>query len=269
MAIDLRLEGFIPGLLVPPDANVHLSIGINFLLAALYTLTITSRPRTLAVLRIILCLPAAHIFYLYAFYPYDTPRRNVQIGLVTVGVYGIMRVIDTCIVDLLVGVHSPPRWVVDGKVQPLPTTFFGRFGYAVDYLFSLRGTSIFKNTTWDWIAPSTKRRLLPPDTPRLVFLRSATWSLIKQYIVYDALDSLNKSRVWDTRLSHPVTDGGLSLPEQLMFAFSVCAGTALSISFPSTLVSIICVACGAPVEAWPPMFDAPFSAVSLADFWTR
>ncbi|KAB5591836.1 hypothetical protein CTheo_4739 [Ceratobasidium theobromae] len=268
-APDLRLGDFIPGLLVPPEANVHLTIGIHFLLAALYTLTITSRPRTYAVIRILLGIPAGYIFYHYAFHPYDAPRRSVETGLAVVGLYGIMRVIDTCLVDLLVGVHTPPRWVVDGKVLPLPTTFFGRIGYSVDYLLSLRGTSIFKNTTWDWIVPSAKRRMPPPTTPRITFICSAMWSLTKQYIVYDTLDALNKSRVWDTNLPYPITNGGLSVPEQLVFAFSVCAGTALSISVPATLVAIISVASGAPVEAWPPMFDAPFSAISLADFWTR
>ncbi|QRW25196.1 short chain dehydrogenase [Rhizoctonia solani] len=269
MGIDLRLGDFIPGLLVPPEANIHLTIGIHFLLAALYTLTITSHPRAFTLVRIVLGIPAGYIFYLYAFYPYETPTRGVDIGLAVVGLYGIMRVIDTCIVDLLVGVHTPPRWVVDGKVLPLPTSFFGRLGYSIDYLLSLRGTSIFKNTTWDWIVPSTKRRMPSPKTSRLVFLASASWSLFKQYLIYDALDTLNKSRIWDNRLPHPITDGGLNIFEQLTFAFSVCAGTALSISFPATMVAIFAVACGAPVEAWPPMFDAPFSAVSLADFWTR
>ncbi|QRV97923.1 short chain dehydrogenase [Ceratobasidium sp. AG-Ba] len=269
MAIDLRLTDFIPGLLVPPEANQTLTIGIHFLIAALYTLTITSHPRTLALARILLCLPAGYAFWHYAFHPYAAPRRSVETGLAIVGMYGIMRVVDTCFVDLIVGVHSPPRWVVDGKVQPLPTTFLGRLGYAVDYLFSLRGTSIFKNTTWDWIAPATKRRMPSPDTPRLVFMRDGLWSLFKQYLMLDALDALNKSRIWDTSVSHPITGNGLSVPEQLAFAFSVCLGTALSISIPCTLVSILCVPWGAPVEAWPPMFDAPFSAVSLADFWTR
>ncbi|KAF8678813.1 KR domain [Rhizoctonia solani] len=269
MGIDLRLGDFIPGLLVPPEANIHLTIGIHFLLAALYTLTITSHPRAFTLVRVVLGIPAGYIFYLYAFYPYETPTRGVDIGLAVVGLYGIMRVIDTCIVDLLVGVHTPPRWVVDGKVLPLPTSFFGRLGYSIDYLLSLRGTSIFKNTTWDWIVPSTKRRMPSPKTSRLVFLASASWSLFKQYLIYDALDTLNKSRIWDNRLPHPITDGGLNIFEQLTFAFSVCAGTALSISFPATMVAIFAVACGAPVEAWPPMFDAPFSAVSLADFWTR
>lgn len=269
MAIDLRLGDFIPGLLLPPESNPPLIIGIHLLLAAIYTLSITSYPRTFAAVRVALCLPAGYLFYVYAFYPYETYRRGVDTGLAVVGLYGIMRVIDTALVDLIVGVHAPPRWVVDGKVAPLPTTFSGRCAYAIDYMYSLRGTSIFKNTTWDWIAPSTKRRLPSPDTPKSVFLPSALWSLFKQYLVYDALDTLNKSRIWDTRLPHPVTNGGLNIPEQLAFAFSVCAGTALSISIPATMVAIGSVACGAPVEGWPPMFDAPFSAVSLADFWTR
>ncbi|KAG9075723.1 hypothetical protein FRC06_009923, partial [Ceratobasidium sp. 370] len=143
MAVNLRLSDFIPGLLVPPEANLVLTFGIHFLIFALYTLTITSHPRTLA---------------------------------------------------LVVGVHFPPRWIVNGKVAPLPTTFLGRLGYAVDYLSSLRGTSMFKNTTWDWIAPSTKPCLPSPSTPRMVFLPTASWSQFKQYTVLDALDTLSKSR---------------------------------------------------------------------------
>ncbi|KAG8730807.1 hypothetical protein FRC10_002348 [Ceratobasidium sp. 414] len=270
MAINLRLPDFIPGLLVPPEANLVLTVGIHFFIPALYTLTITSHPRTLALVRIVLCGPATYAFWVYAFHPFIAPRQSVETGLAVVGMYWIMRVVDTCLVDLVVSVHSPPRWVVDGKVVPLATTFLCRLGYAVDYLFSLHGTSMYKNTTWDWIALSTKRRLPSPSTPKIVFLRHASWLLFKQYIVLDALDMLNKSRIWNTTVVRPVTDGGLRIPQQLVFAFSVCAGTALSISIPATLVAILCVACGALVEAWPPMFDAPFSAVSLmADFWTR
>lgn len=269
MTIDLRLRHFMPGILIPPQAHLHLAIGIQFLLAAIYTLAISSYPRTLAVLRVLLGLHAAWIFYYCTSNSYGAPTRGVDTAIASIGLFGIMRVIDACFVDLLAGIHSPPRWVVNGKVLPLPTTFFGRYSYALDYLFSLQGTSVFKNTTWDWVAPSTKRRLPSPSIPRSVFLRSSLWSLFKQYLIYDALDALNKSRIWDTRLLHPITNGGVSMPEQLIFAFSVCVTTSLSISISATLVSMIGVSCGVPVEAWPPVFDEPFSAVSLADFWTH
>ncbi|CAE6447515.1 unnamed protein product [Rhizoctonia solani] len=185
------------------------------------------------------------------------------------GVYGIMRAIDVCLVDLFVGVNAPPRWIVNRKVLPLPTSFRGRLAYAIDYLTTLQGTSMFKNTTWDWMAPSVQRRLAPPDTPRGTFIRKSLVSLFKNYLVYDALDVFNKHRIWDCSQLHPITNGGLSIPEQLLAAFSVCVTTSLSISISALLVSIISVTCRAPAEAWPPVFDQPFSAVSLEDFWTQ
>lgn len=269
MAIDLRLKYFAAGVRMPLSARLHITIGIQCLIAAFYTLTITSRPRTTAVIRTLLGLLACFIFYYCTFHPYGAPTRGTDTAIGSIGLYGIMRAIDGCFVDLIVGVHSPPRWVVDGKVLPLPTTIRGRFAYAIDYLLSLQGTSMFKDTTWDWILPSTKRRLPPPNTPRLAFIRSSLWSLVQQYLLYDALDAINKSRIWDTRLPHPITDGGLNIFEQLVFAFSVCVTTALSITITETFASIIGVACGAPIEAWPPLFNKPFSAVSLADFWTK
>ncbi|KAG9084824.1 hypothetical protein FRC06_003880 [Ceratobasidium sp. 370] len=192
MAANLRLPDFIPGLLVPPEGNLVLTVGTYFLIFALCTLTITSHPRTLALVRIVLSAPATYAFWVYAFQPFIAPRRSVDTGLAVVGMYGIMLAVDTCLVDLVVGVHSPQLWIIDGKVAPLPTTFLGRLGYAVDCLFSLRGTIMFKNTTWDWLVPSTKRRLPSPSTPRIY---PPSWSLFKQYILLDMLDVLSKFRI--------------------------------------------------------------------------
>ncbi|KAL5638152.1 hypothetical protein ACGC1H_005007 [Rhizoctonia solani] len=269
MTIDLRLKYFMPGIRIPSEANVHLAIGIQFLLAAFYTLTMTSQPRTLATVRLWLGLAAASIFYYCTFHPYGAPTRGTDTAIATVGLYGIMRAIDVCLVDLFVGTNAPPRWVVKGKVLPLPTSFRERLAYALDYLTTLQGTSMFKNTTWDWMSPSLSRRLTPPDTSRGTFIRKSLVFLFKNYLVYDTLDAFNKHRIWDCSQLHPITNGGLSVPEQLLAAFSVCVTTALSISISAIIVSTISVACGAPVEAWPPMFDRPFSAISLEDFWTR
>ncbi|KAF8598236.1 hypothetical protein BDV93DRAFT_526859 [Ceratobasidium sp. AG-I] len=269
LAPDLRLGDFIPGLLLPPESNPPILAGLLLLLTALYTLAIPTHPRTFAALRVALGVPAGYLFYVYGFHEYGVTRRNAQTGLTVVGLYGIMRVIDACLIDLVVGVRAPPRWVVGDKVAPFPTTVSGRLAFALDYLLSLRGTSMFKNTTWDWVSPSTKNRMPPPDTPKSVFLRNALWSLFKQFLVFDALDTLNKSRIWDNTLPYPVTGNGLSAAEQLAFSFSLCAGTLLSISMQFTLIASVAIACGSPVESWSPMFDAPFSATSLADFWTR
>ncbi|KAF8706588.1 Membrane bound O-acyl transferase family, partial [Rhizoctonia solani] len=258
-----------PAILIPLEAHVHLTIGIQVLLAATFTLTITSQPRSTAVFRLFLGVLSASIFYYCTFHPYGAPTRGTDTAIATIGLYGIMRIIDICIVDLLVGVSSPPRWVVDGKALPLPTSFHERFAYALDYLTTLQGTSMFKNTTWDWMPLSAKRRVLSASTPRSTFVGRSFVSLFKNYLVYDALDAFNKHRIWDCSQLHPITNGGLTIPEQLMVAFSVCVTTSLSISISADIVSIIAVACGAPVEAWPTLFNRPFSATSLEDFWTH
>lgn len=149
----------------------------------------------------------------------------------------------------------------------MPTSLLGRLAYAIDLATSLRGNSWFANTHWNW-AP----RALSVNSPtrfmtRTQFLRSNILSLIPQYLILDVLDAINKSRIWDTSSPYPIT----SLPwyEQIVFSTSVCARTALSITVPYTVISSLFVFLGSYPESWPPMFDAPFTATSLADFWTK
>lgn len=87
------------------------------------------------------------------------------------------------------------------------------------------------------------------------------------YLAYDALDVLNKSRTWDTTSEYPVTS--LPLHLQLLFAFSVCIGTAISIEKPAAYLSLIGVSFGLPPQNFPEQFYHPFHATSLSDFWTH
>jgi len=91
--------------------------------------------------------------------------------------------------------------------------------------------------------------------------------LILQYVAIDVFDSLNKARAWDTRQMYPVTS--LSLPEQLIYTFSLSMETYFILTLQFSVVSCVCVLLGATVEAWPPLFDTPLSATSLADMWTN
>lgn len=83
----------------------------------------------------------------------------------------------------------------------------------------------------------------------------------------DAFDTLNHTRKWHVSEKHPVTS--LPLLQQLPFSFSLSMTTYLGIVTPSTIYAVLFVGLGFSPEAWPPIFDRPFSAVSLQDFWTH
>jgi hypothetical protein len=212
---DLRLEGFIAALSVPPESAIPLTIGFTLLTASIFTLTL----KGVAWLRLALAPFAIYLFLFFGFWPYETPGVGVDVGLAVVGLYGVMRVLETTFVGLMD--ERPPHWIVDGEEIPLPTTVLGRLAYAIDATTSLRGSSWFSKTNWDW-APKVV------DSPAYImsrtrFIRSNVISLISQYLAMDVLDSINKSRTWDRSTPYPIT----SLPwhHQLVFSISVCAQT--------------------------------------------
>ena len=260
---DLRLDGFFPALLVPPETTLSISIAFNLLVLSIFLSTWRNVPGTL--IQLFIAPFTVHYFLDYGFGNYVTHGPAVDIGLALVGLYGVMRVLETTFVGLLDA--NLPYWIVDGKEAPVSTSLLGRLAYAIDLATSLRGNSWFANTHWNW-AP----RALSVNSPtrfmtRTQFLRSNLLSFMPQYLVFDILDTINKSRTWDTSSPYPIT----SLPwyEQMIFSTSVCACTALSITVPYTAISSLFVLLGSHPESWPPMFDAPFTATSLADFWTK
>ena len=260
---DLRLEGFFPALLVPPETTLSISIAFDLVVLSIFLSTWHNVPGTL--IQLFIAPFAVYYFLDYGFGNYVTHGPAVQVALAVVGVYGVMRVLETTFVGLLDA--KLPYWIVEGKEAPMPTSLLGRLAYAIDLTTSLRGNSWFANTHWNW-AP----RALSVNSPtrfmtRSQFQISNLLSLIQQYLAYDILDTINKSRTWDTSSPYPIT----SLPwyEQIIFSTSVCACTALSITVPYTVVSSIFVLLGSYPGSWPPMFDAPFTATSLADFWTK
>ena len=223
---DLRLDGFLPGLLVPPESSIPLSIGFVLLTISIYTLTWNTLPTSKvdvvwgSTLRLGLAPCAIYCFLVYGFWPYETAGVQVDVGLAVIGLYGIMRVLETTYVGLMD--ENPPQWIVEGKKIALPTTVAGRLAYAIDLATSLRGNSWFSKTHWDW-APKTMINSPACLMGRTRFLWSNITSLIPQYLAVDILDSINKSRTWDRSTPYPIT----SLPwyEQLVFSVSVCAGT--------------------------------------------
>lgn len=135
---------------------------------------------------------------------------------------------------------------------------------------SVRGASWFEDTVWDWAVPAVALEASKPKTPkssRAQFLRSRLFTLAAQYIALDIFDTLNHTRTWDSN-PHPITS--LPWPQQLLFSFSVCACTALQVTIPGTVYSLLFVPLGSTPTAWQtPLFDHPFSASSLQDFWSH
>lgn len=260
--IDLRLDGFFPALRVPIESAPAVTIGFSYLLVAIFTLTL-KQSWAVTHTRQILCAASAYWFYRHGFH-YDAPTRSVESGLAIISVYGIFRNVET---GFGYSIEPIPRWIKNGKVQKLPETFVWRVIWSLDLLFSMRGTSYLPNTHWDF-APSalTDNK---HKKGRIAFMRDQLVSLMGQFLLMDLFDTTTKARSWPTMPfnSHPVTT--LTLHYQLYYATVVCMMTALQISIPYTAVSIGAVALGSQPESWPPMFDHPFQAVSLQDFWTH
>ncbi|KAF7974748.1 hypothetical protein HWV62_11329 [Athelia sp. TMB] len=267
--IDLRLTGFFPALLAPPAANIPLTIGLVFLTVANFTLTYPGS--LLAFLtRLFLAPLTIQQFLQYAYGSYVTPGVNIDVGLCVVGLYGVMRVLETTFVSIADTEHA--RWIEtwSGKRLPLPTTLAGRAAYAVDLTMSLRGTSLFANKHWDW----TPRALVPgaPDQypTRWEFVRRRLASLLPQILVIDIVDSIAKSRIWPREPPNPHPITSLPVHEQFVFSICVCVQTALALSLTHTVFAAAAVAAGSSPSAWPPMLRAPFTGTtSLRDFWTH
>lgn len=269
ISVDLRLGHFLPGFLVPISSYPALLVGFLALFALNYSLTYTSPIHRLqcTLFRILLAPLALLSFYQFGYGAfYTAPANQVYVGMATVGLYGMMRTVDSSMVTLIEA--GPPRWVrTDTKgILSMPKSTKERLAYAFDYSTSLRGTSWFQGVYWDW-AP---KALVVPPAERKTFVRQALRQLVAQYMLVDVLDTLNKSLPWSSSPSpvHPITSLPLFL--QVLFSFSVCLGTLLAIVTIHTIIALISVTfLGSPPEAWPPMFAQPLGATSLADFWAR
>jgi len=183
--------------------------------------------------------------------------------LSVVGIYGVMRVLETTFVGLMD--ERPPHWIVEGKEVPLPTSLTERLAFAIDLCTSLRGNSWFSKTHWDW-APEALVNSEVSLMSRTQFLRSNAIAILLQYLAYDMLETLHKLWRWEST-PHFITR--LPWQEQLSLSASVCCEIYLSMNFPYTLISCAFVLLGSFPENWPPLFNAPIMACSLADFWTK
>lgn len=133
-------------------------------------------------------------------------------------------------------------------------------------LSTVRGASWFSGHSWDW-APKSIMTYTTGSTSRIGWLAKRLGLLATYYVLSDIFDTINHSRIWSPFDQHPVTM--LPMPQQLLYSLSVCVCTILGIVVPVTFYSIIFVSLGSSPSTWAPMFDHPFAATSLQDFWTR
>ena len=192
---------------------------------------------------------------------------QLHTGIATLACFGFLRVIETCIIQLP---DYPPRWVDinTGALFPLLTTTRGRLAYTIDLLLTIRGCSWYSDRYWDFAAPRTVERIKQQRVRTLgEFLRGSVAFMAVSYIVIDAGDTWIKSQHFNPVFSGPVT-GALPLWRQVLCAVVLCTQTQLPLEMEYIIISIIFTVTGLTrPTVWPPMFDQPLMAESVADFW--
>lgn len=104
-------------------------------------------------------------------------------------------------------------------------------------------------------------------TTRTRFLLDHLRILLFYFITLDILDTITKTRVWDTTLTHPISS--LPIPLRIIYFLSVGGLMLLSVSFPYEIVAVVCVGLGSHPDTWQPFYNQPFTSMSLAEFWTK
>jgi hypothetical protein len=255
-----------PALTVPPEAAPSMIMGCLTLFVSLYTLTYPHQP-ILTALHLLLAIPALYFFWTHAFGAIITPNAGVDIGLAVEGLY--RRVLESCFVG--VGDMYPPVWVniKTGEKLPLPRMVGGRVAYTFDLLTLIWGTSWWKGFVWDWTTGTVITTQPSEEEGRSHFLKCSLISFIIQHFVMDIFDYILQLAATNPSLPDPISTCILPMHIQCLYAFVLCGLTALTITVPATYILIICVSLGSSPSCWPPMFDSPFEATSLVDFWTN
>lgn len=198
-------------------------------------------------------------------------------GMALITIYGTLKIVEVCIIGFWNKPEDWPKWVTlegsslkktDGevpqrKVIPFTPTVWGRLVYAHD-LLSVRGSSWYTGRVWDF-APAAILNQDPKPLPQLQYIRSGIMKVVECYLLQDALETIVASKTWNTMEHRPITS--LPLFQQFVYAFCVCAQTCISINIPYAVAAVLTAPLGVPSTAFPPMFDSPFTATSLAEFW--
>lgn len=280
--VDVSFEAvassLIPGLSVPPSANNAFMLGYGMILLANFTTTYNHA--FLRYLRLLLAVPAIYGLWDYGYSGFYSPtgKVNVEMGMAHIANFGVLKVVEICLLGFWNKPEDWPKWVKLGKTEkkaddgkPLPRevvpftpTIWGRLCYAYD-LMTACGSSWFPGLAWNF-APSSYIHQNPKAKPQLQFFLSSLWLFAETYMTLDVIETIMSSRKWNTMEVFPVTS--LPIPQQLVFALCVCVSTCLSINIAYVIMALIASMIGIPSTAFPPIFNRPFRSTSLAEFWS-
>ncbi|KAG8921787.1 hypothetical protein FRC03_008799 [Tulasnella sp. 419] len=277
----VALLQFFPGMNTPTDSGLHVLLGFGIIM--LCNFTTTYNHPLLPYIRLLLVIPAAKIFWEYGLSPqFDLHGRSrqVDLGMAMIAYYGYLKLFEICVVGFWNKSEDWPRWISRGddekmkgkgthdkskkpKVVPFTPTLAGRLLYAYD-LLSVCGSSYVPNRVWNW-APKSMLKWQPPAKNE--FLLQCIKTTAQLYFTLDLFHTLGATKEWDTTNPSPLISTS-PFYQQIFYAFLVCGLTCLAIVTPYYFSAFVTVLLGAPPSAWPPLFDEPFTATSLQDFWS-
>ncbi|TFK45870.1 hypothetical protein OE88DRAFT_1668739 [Heliocybe sulcata] len=199
---------------------------------------------------------------------YDEPRLNYCNQALIVVVTGIaLRVVDWTFQK------SPLTRLSPGgeESQPKRVSTFRLFGDALDLVFNLRGIG------WRW----SRSAYIPPSpwpNPRSKpeFVLTSLFTSILRFVVFDCIQ-------YSIQVSYPLLadhrgaslfDPSLPPLARYLKAWLICIGTGFIIYHGLQAWYQQAAIVGVLVfqhdhAQWPPLFDEPWKATSLADFWGR
>ncbi|KAG8873134.1 hypothetical protein FRB97_007003 [Tulasnella sp. 331] len=271
-----QFEAVYPPALVPPAAQPFFQLIVISLI--LCNFTVTYNHPILPYLRLVLAIPVLYGSWSYglsgAFDP--MPNRKVAMGMGYLATHGIMKAFEVCIIGFWNKEEDWPKWVKlqtegetkggKGEIVPFTPTILGRLAYALD-LGSAGGSSWFRGRAWDWATPTILNQRAQP-LPRFQFVLRSLITLIQSFLIVDVCESIIATRNWNTTLSQPLTNDGIPMLLQLVYATCVCARTMIGSMSAYTGIGMLCaLVFNTPSTAFPPLFDHPFASRSLAEFW--
>ncbi|KAG9028475.1 hypothetical protein FRB95_006417 [Tulasnella sp. JGI-2019a] len=284
------LSAIIPGTTIPNSAQPAFFLG--FIVVLFCNFSTTYNHPVLPYLRLASAVPAYYACWLYGFSGrFQLLNRSVALGMALLGTYGGLKVTEICVVGFWNKEGDWPKWIRlrsqqerkaglskkekqkgmrgMGNVVQFEPTLFGRLVYAHD-LGSASGSSWIAGRVWDW-APASMRNQDPTPKSRWEFGFTSLRKLVECYLVVDVCESILSTRDWDfyTPNARPVTAAGIPLAWQFVYSLCVCVRTAMDITFPFLVFGLASsLLANTPSTAFAPLFDAPFTSASLAEFWS-
>lgn len=267
-------SGYFPSVLdLVQLSSVAVPLAYATLLLYLSLLTLTAGSRCGGFVRLILLPPTIYFFWKACSLYHLFASCFTATGVATVGCYG-------CLLALQFTLLQPwdaekPRWISTRKergqiviVYHDPENFPERLFYAFDLLCSLRGTSWISNREWNWNHPR-QRIATTLRIHRRDFLANCFKRIIQLVILLDVFDIVCKSRAWDLDSQTPNPLYVIPIWQQFIFAIALCINTSITLEIHYTVISGLAVLLGSDTVSWPSLFNSPFRATSISDFWAN